>query len=152
MKIIGCVLPPLTLHMSQVIVDVFFLVVSVCVLNQVHGHWLLYDVLNVIITMSLKLKEKSRISLNLQDLIDDDSIVTHELSLLASNIRREICGILDGFLSFFKKYERNKRNNMLSLMLDPRFKSMKLVSFLINRKQLFPLWKSMTKDLYFLCF
>jgi len=82
--------------------------------------------------MSLKLKTKFGISFNLQNLIDDDFIVGHELSLFLSNIRREVCGILDGFFSFFNKYERNKTHNMLSLMLDPRFKSMKLVSSLIN--------------------
>jgi hypothetical protein len=42
----------------------------------------------------------------LEDLIDDDSIVTIELSLLASNIRTKVCGVLDGFLSFLKKYEK----------------------------------------------
>ncbi len=87
-------------------------------LNQSHGHWLFFDALNVKITMSLKLKEKIEISLNLQDLINDDSIIAHELSLLAFNIKRDVCGILDGFLSFFKKYERNKTHNMLLLMLN----------------------------------
>ncbi len=56
--------------------------------------------------MSLKFKEQYRISLNLQDLIDDDFIVARELSLFASNIRRKVCGILDGYLSFFKKIWR----------------------------------------------
>jgi hypothetical protein len=45
------------------------------VLNQSHGHWLFSNALNVTIIMSLKLKEEFGISLNLQDLIDDDSIV-----------------------------------------------------------------------------
>jgi hypothetical protein len=102
-KVIGHVPPPLTWHISQIIVDVLFSVVSACVLNQSHGHWLLCNALNVIITMSLKFKEQYRISLNLQDLIDDDFIVARELSLFASNIRRKVCGILDGYLSFFKK-------------------------------------------------
>jgi hypothetical protein len=39
----------------------------------------------------------------LEDLIDDDLVVTLELSLLTSNIKREVCGVLDGFLLFFKK-------------------------------------------------
>jgi hypothetical protein len=65
MRVIGLVPPPLTWHISQIIVDVLFSIVSVCVLNQSHGHWLLSNVLNVAITMSLKLKEESRISLNL---------------------------------------------------------------------------------------
>jgi hypothetical protein len=38
--------------------------------------------------MSLKLKEKHGISLNVQDLIDDDYVVAQELSLFAFNIRR----------------------------------------------------------------
>jgi hypothetical protein len=49
----------------------------------------------------------------LQDLVNDNSIVALELSLLASNIRKEVCGVLDGFLSFFKKYEKNKTHVIL---------------------------------------
>jgi hypothetical protein len=78
------------------------------VLNQSRGHWLLFNALNATITMSLKLKEKSGISSNLQDLIDDDFVVAQELSLFASNIRREICVILDRFLSFFKNMKEIK--------------------------------------------
>jgi hypothetical protein len=43
--------------------------------------------------MSSKLKEKSRISSNLEDLIDDDSIVTLKLPLLAFKIKREVLGV-----------------------------------------------------------
>jgi len=134
MKITSCVLPPLTLHISQIIVNVLFSVVSVCVLNQSHGHWLFFDALNAIIIMSLKLKEKSGISSNLQDLIIDHLVVAQELSLFASNIRKEVRGVLNGFLSFFKKYEGNKTHNMLSLMLDHRFKTLKWVSSLIGQE------------------
>jgi hypothetical protein len=130
MKITSHVPPPLIWHISQIIFNVFSLVVSDCVLNQSCGHWLPFDALNAIIIMSLKLKEKYEISSNLQDLIDDEYLVTHELSLFTSNIKREACGILDGFFSFFKKYEGNKTHNM-SLVLDPRFKSLRLVSSLI---------------------
>jgi hypothetical protein len=56
MKITNRVFPPLTWHISQIIVDVLFSIVSACVLNQSHGHWLFFDALNAIITMSLKLK------------------------------------------------------------------------------------------------
>jgi hypothetical protein len=71
--------------------------------------------------MSLKLKDEFGISFNLEDLINDDIVVALELSLLASKIRRKVYGVLDGFLSFFKKYEKNKTHNMLSFMLNPRF-------------------------------
>ncbi len=70
----------------------------------------------------------------MEDLIDDHLGVTLELSLLTSNIKREVCGVLDGFLLFFKNYEKNQTHNMLSLMLNPRFKSLRLVSFLIGQK------------------
>jgi hypothetical protein len=32
--------------------------------------------------------------------IDDDSEITFEFSLLASKIKREVCGVLDSFISF----------------------------------------------------
>jgi hypothetical protein len=93
MKITGCVLPPLTWHISQIIVDVLSSIVNACFLNQFHGHWLFFDALNATITMSLKLKEKFRNSSNLEDLIYDDSIGALKLSLLAFKIRREVLGV-----------------------------------------------------------
>jgi hypothetical protein len=47
--------------------------------------------------MSLKLKEESRISFNLEDFTNDDFVVALELSMLAFNIRREVCGVFNGF-------------------------------------------------------
>jgi hypothetical protein len=55
MKVISCVPPLLTWHISQKIIDVLSSVVSACVLNQSRGHWLLSNALNVTITMSSKL-------------------------------------------------------------------------------------------------
>ncbi len=65
-------------------------------------------------------------------LINDDFVMFLELSLFASNIKREVCGVFDGFLSFLNKYEANKTHNMLSLMLNPKFKNLRLVSFVIS--------------------
>jgi hypothetical protein len=50
--------------------------------------------------MCLKLKEKITNPFALVSLIDDDSKIAFELSLYASNIRREVCGVLDSFFSF----------------------------------------------------
>jgi hypothetical protein len=61
----------------------------------------------------------------LEDLIDDDFVVSLELSLLTSNITRKTCGVLDGFISFLNKYEKNKAHDMLSLVLDPKFKNLR---------------------------
>jgi hypothetical protein len=74
------------------------------------GHWLLFDALNATITMSLKFKKEFGISFNLEDLIDNNFVVVLELSLVASIIRREICEVLDGFFSFFKKNEKKKNH------------------------------------------
>jgi hypothetical protein len=65
MKVTSPVPPPLTWHIFQIIIDVLFSIVSAYVLNQSHGHWLLFDASNVTIIMSLKLKEEFGISLNL---------------------------------------------------------------------------------------
>jgi hypothetical protein len=47
--------------------------------------------------------------------------MVNELTLLASNIRKEVYVVW--ILSFFKrKYEERRAHNILSLMLDPRFK------------------------------
>jgi hypothetical protein len=53
--IIGRVLPPLTWHISQIIIDVLSSFVNAYVLNQYCGHWLIFGVLNAMVTLSLKL-------------------------------------------------------------------------------------------------
>jgi hypothetical protein len=57
------------------------------------------------------------------------------LVLLASKIRQEVCGIWDSFLSFSRKYIKKKTHNMLSLMLNPRFKSICIISSFVGREQ-----------------
>jgi hypothetical protein len=73
--------------------------------------------------MSLKLKEENQIIPSFESLMEDDSIVSNELSLPTSNVKREVINVLDSFFSFLKKYENKKAHNVISLMLDPRFKS-----------------------------
>jgi hypothetical protein len=68
-------------------------------------------------------------------LIDDDYRITFELSLFASNIKRKVCGVLDYFLSFLRKIEERKAHNMLSLMLDPKFKNFCVVSSFVGQKE-----------------
>jgi len=43
--------------------------------------------------------------------------------------------VLESFFSFLKKIEKKKAHNMFSLMLDPKFKSLHLVSSFIGREQ-----------------
>jgi hypothetical protein len=51
--------------------------------------------------------------------MEEQLIVVVELSSFAFNIIKEVCVVLESFLSFLKKIEEKKAHNMLSLMLDP---------------------------------
>jgi hypothetical protein len=64
-----------------------------------------------------------------------NSIVNDELSLLASNIKREVINVLDFFLSFLKVYDKRKAHNMIFLMLDPRYKSLHIICSFVGREQ-----------------
>jgi hypothetical protein len=86
--------------------------------------------------MSSKLKEDDEIVQNLDHFMDDDFTLILKLFLFAFNIKKEVCGVLDIFLSFLKKYEEKKTHNMLLLTLDPQFKSRRnLVSSFIGHEQ-----------------
>ncbi len=110
-------------------------IVFACVLNQFCGYWLFSDALHFAISMSLKLKEENKIIPSFERLMEDDSIISGELSLLASNIRKVVINVLNFFLSFFKKYENRKAHNMIFLMLDSRFKSLCIISSFVAREQ-----------------
>ncbi len=100
--------PPLMWHISQIIIDYLFPIVIAYVLSQSLGHWLLTNALNSIISLSLKLKKDSEPLPSFEHLMEDEYNLAKELALLASNIRKEVCGVLYSFLSFLKKYEENK--------------------------------------------
>ncbi len=65
----------------------------------------------------------------------DDSLLIFELSLFTSNIKNFFCDVFDFFLSLKKKYEEKKTHNMFSLMLNPQFKSLCLVSSFVGREK-----------------
>jgi hypothetical protein len=82
--------------------------------------------------MCLKFREEITNLFALINLINDDYEITFKFILFASNIRKEVCGVLDSFLSFLRKCEKREIHNMLFLMLDPIFKSLHLVSFFVG--------------------
>jgi hypothetical protein len=57
-------------------------------------------------------------------LIYDDSSLDIKLGSLARNIKKEVCGVMGSFISSIK-YDERRAHNMLSLMLDLRFKNMR---------------------------
>jgi hypothetical protein len=111
---------------------IFSSFVNVCVLNQSCGHWLLSSVLHVWFIVALKLKAKFGLTPSMVDSIEDDMVVTLELSMFASNI---IMWCFRWFLLFLTKYQENKAHNMVFLMWDPRFKHLRLISYFIDWKQ-----------------
>ncbi len=50
---------------------------------------------------------------SITNLMDDDMVVALELFMFASNIRKQICDVLNDFLSFLTKYEKKKSHNMI---------------------------------------
>ncbi len=84
--------------------------------------------------MSLKFRDEIDFA-TFDNLMEEDGNVVSKLSCLASNIKKEIIQNLDYFLSFFKKNDNMKAHNMFSLMLDPRLKTLCLVSSLIGHEQ-----------------
>jgi hypothetical protein len=81
--------------------------------------------------MSFKFREENQNLPSFESLMDDDSIISDELYLQASNIKREVINVLDFFLSFLKVYDKRKAHNMLDL----RYESLQIVSSFVGREQ-----------------
>jgi len=62
------------------------------------------------------MREKTRMQPTFDLLMDDDGKITLELSLLASNIIKEVVGSLNYFLTFLRNYEQKKIHKMFSLI------------------------------------
>jgi hypothetical protein len=67
--------------------------------------------------------------------MEKNSSVELELICFASNIKKEVCEVLDSFFSILKKIVEIKTHNMLALMLDTRFKSLCLMYSFIGHDQ-----------------
>ncbi len=96
----ACVPPLLTCHVAQIVVDVRSLVVTTCVLNQSHVHWLFSDALQFAIIMNTKLMEELQNHLSFGNIMDENFGMANELTLLAFNIQEEVYVVLDSFLCF----------------------------------------------------
>jgi hypothetical protein len=72
------------------------------------------------------------------------------LDLLAFNIQKKICDILESFFYNFK-YEERKVHNMFSLILNFSFKNLCPIFFIGNEKNI-PNVDEYDKNPYILCF
>jgi len=82
----------------------------------------LSDALFITITMTCKFKEEDEMNLFVDGLMEKDVIIGVEVDLLTSNIKNEVFGFLDVFLSFLKKFCERKTHNMLALMLNLEYR------------------------------
>jgi hypothetical protein len=101
-QVSSCVPPPITWFIYQIIIDYLSLVIYTCILNQPVGHWLLSNALNSTITMNSKARDEMHLKLSFEFVMDDDTRVSLKLAIFASNIKSEVFGVLDSFLSFLK--------------------------------------------------
>ncbi len=106
MKVVGQMRPPLIWQIFHIIMDFFFqfslyvFLTSQCVdINYLVIHY------TFAISMSLKFKEENQVLPSFETLMDDYSIITSELALMTSNIKREVSWVLESFISFLTKYE-----------------------------------------------
>jgi hypothetical protein len=86
MEVIRCVPPPLTLHIFRIVFHYLSLIIIAFVWNQSLGHWLFYNALHVAITMSLKLRGKTKNLAFMNNVMKIDYKIDLELMLLASNV------------------------------------------------------------------
>ncbi len=80
----------------------------------------------------------------------EEDVVIVELDLLASNIKREVCNVLEAFISFLKKFDERKTHNMLALMLNMRYKNLKIVFTFVVKELRVAIVKDYDKKIFFL--
>jgi len=73
--------------------------------------------------MNFKPKGEMNYPLVLNTLITDDASLYIELGTLVMNMKKEVCEVIDYFLSFLIKYDEKRVHNLLPLMIDLKFKS-----------------------------
>jgi len=82
--------------------------------------------------------------------MEEDVVVVVELDLLVSNIKREFCNILDAFISFLKEFDEKKTHIMLALMLNMRYKILKIVSTFVGKELGVVIVEDYDKKVFFL--
>ncbi len=63
-----------------------------------------------------------------------EGFFVHELKELKVHMKQQILEVLLPFISFLHAYDRKRGHNMLALMFNPRFKSMKLITIFLGRE------------------
>ncbi len=105
-EVVGWMLPLLIWQIFHIIMDFFFqFSLYVFLTNQCVDISYLVIHYTFAISMSLKFKDENQIIPSFETLMDDYSIITNELALMTSSIKREVSWVLESFISFLTKYE-----------------------------------------------
>jgi hypothetical protein len=110
------------------------------------------NALQATISMSIKLKEENSHVVLDTSMKNDLRMDIDWLGAFIMNMKKVVCGVIDFFLSVLTKYDERKIHNMLSLMLDLKFKSWNFSSSSIGCEQRVAIAKKYDKRLFFLCF
>jgi hypothetical protein len=65
--------------------------------------------------------------------MEDESNLANELTLLSSNIKKQVYGVSDFFYFVPNEIWRKKTHNMISLMLDPRLKNICIIFSFVGK-------------------
>ncbi len=74
-----------------------------CFTNLI-GTGYFFDALHAKIIMALKLKKEYEMTPYIINLMEDDVVVGLELFMLTFKIKKQVCDVLNGFISFLMKY------------------------------------------------
>jgi hypothetical protein len=147
-KISGKVCPSLTWHISQIRIDYFFSNYE-CLCFELVSKPLVVEWCIAFCNKNVfEIEERSKNPVNLSQF---DRWWFWGCFLLASNMKKEVLGVLESFNSFSRKHDAKKTHNTLSLMLGPRFKNICLMPFCIGHKKVWLLLRNTMKDPYIPC-
>jgi hypothetical protein len=97
----------LTWTIVQTLKNTFTPFVQQCVHNQLHGYWILYDALNVVISINIKLQDEYRCQTKVQPLFICGKFKL-ELEITYMWMALEAINVLQHFLSFASTFESHR--------------------------------------------
>ncbi len=113
----------------EVITSCLNLFVSTYVMNQSRGHWMLLDSLTITIALIVSM-EAALLPLSGRPEIFDS--FENEIFVLHRNMRLEVIKVIKPFLQFLRTFDGGQVHNMMAIMLDPHFKSFRIVENLLG--------------------
>jgi hypothetical protein len=119
----------------KTLIKIMLPIVKKCILNQTHGYWLIFNILQVAfpinVSMQMEIQQSEPTSSNFTRGDFEYQLQTLHLCMMA-----KVMAILAPFLSFTTNYIRNKAHNMLVLMLDLCFKCLDVVKTFVGRAKI----------------